>query len=202
MLAIGLTVLSIPLLGCDFLFADWQNTTEEPAPAEAPLAPADIQTGVERAEGNYTLTFTGEPVGPWSGSFDPVNRTPAMLTESAFTARETQMFSSGTDPRTAIQAKDTWVIDATRRGTDISGTAKFVRWRDEQTKAISVNTETGAETVLTDYYEPALTVTWEGELIAVIDTDGTIVGTIDGTFSNSEGFSKPFTWDFTGIPAK
>jgi hypothetical protein len=163
---------------------------------------AELESGIDREPGNYRLTFDGEPPGPWAGSFEPVNRTPAMLTATAFTARETNKFSSGDDPKTAVQAVDTWVIDAKRDGNRIEGTAKFVRWRDEGRVQKIVNQETGEvryEAAPPGAY-PSLTVTWEGALKAVVADDGTIAGTVEGTFSNSEGFSKPFKWEFAGDP--
>jgi hypothetical protein len=49
---------------------------------------------------------------------------------------------------------------------------------------------------------PALTVSWEGTLKAIVGDDGTIAGTVEGTFSNSEGSSKPFQWEFVGDPVE
>lgn len=114
------------------------------------------------------------------------------------------MFISGDDPKTAVQAKDTWVIDAACTGSRIEGTAKFVRWRDEG----RIDKITDLDTGEVRYVEappgayPSLTVTWEGTLKATIGEDWTIAGVIEGTFSNSEGFSKPFKWDFTGVPIR
>lgn len=203
-----LAVALLPLLmGCaviDAIFG-WQDPKEVEADKQwqqNQVRAAELQSGIDRAPGNYRLTFSGEPVGPWNGSFDPVNRTPAMLTATTFTARETNKFASGDDPKTAVQAVDTWVIDATRTGNRIEGTAKFVRWRDEGRVEKIVNQETGEvryETVPPGTY-PSLTVTWDGVLKAVVADDGTIAGTIEGTFSNSEGFSKPFKWEFVGDP--
>jgi hypothetical protein len=208
--ATALLVLAIPLLGCDLIAEIFHTKSDEMIAAERHeqqkkkwAKDAEVEAGIERAEGNYRLTFTGEVPGPW-GSFDPVNRTPAMLTSTSFTANETNKFSSGDDPKTAIQAKDTWVIDASRTGSKIEGTAKFVRWRDEGRVEKIVDQET-SEVRYQDAPPgayPALTVTWEGQLKAVVADDGTIAGTVSGTFSNSEGFSKPFKWEFTGDPTK
>lgn len=208
-IAVCLLLLALPLLGCDFIASIFQTKSDEMIAEERNeqqkkkwAKDAEIESGVDRAEGNYRLTFTGEIPGPW-GSFDPVNRTPAMLTATSFTANETNKFSSGDDPKTAIQAKDTWVIDAARTGNKIEGTVKFVRWRDEERVEKIVDQESGD----VRYQEappgayPALTVTWDGQLKAVVSDDGTIAGTVTGTFSNSEGFSKPFKWQFTGDPA-
>jgi hypothetical protein len=52
-----------------------------------------------------------------------------MLTATSFTASETNKFSSGDDPKTAVEAEDAWVIDARREGNRIEGTARSERWR-------------------------------------------------------------------------
>lgn len=197
------------LLGCAFIDAflglnDPKDVEEDKKWQQNQVRASELQSGIDREPGNYKLTFTGEPPGPWAGSFDPVNRTPAMLTASSFTARETNKFSSGGDPKTAVQAIDTWVIEATRSGSKIEGTAKFERWRDEGRVEKIVNEQTG-EVVYQNAPPgayPALTVTWEGTLKAVVGDDGTIAGTVVGTFSNSEGFSKPFQWEFVGDPVE
>jgi hypothetical protein len=209
--AVCLLLLTIPLLGCDFIAQVFQTKSNNMIGEEGRkkqvkkwAKEAEVEAGIERAEGNYKLTFTGEPPGPWAGSFDPVNRTPAMLTATTFTAREVNKFMSGADLKVAVQAKDTWTIDATRSGNKIEGTATFVRWRDEGRVEKFVDAETGEAT-----YEsappgayPALTVTCDGALKAIVAEDGTVAGTVEGTLSNSEGFSKPFKWEFTGDPAK
>lgn len=214
-LAIVTVLIAIPLLGCQVVDAilgsedpkDVRARQEqielEKRRAKAVDKAKQLEAGIEQAEGNYKLTFTGEIPGPW-GSFDPVNRTPAMLTATSFTASEVNKFSSGEDPKTAIQAKDTWVIDASRSGSKIEGSAKFVRWRDEGTVVKTVDAESGEtryEAAPPGAY-PSLTVTWDGQIKAVVADDGTVAGTVTGTFSNSEGLSKPFNWEFTGDPTQ
>ena len=209
--AVCLFVIAVvPLLfGCAFIDAflglnDPKDVEEDRKWQQNQVRASELQSGIDREPGNYKLTFSGEPPGPWAGSFDPVNRTPALLTATTFTARETNRFSSGEDPRTAVQAIDTWVIEATRSGNRIEGTAKFERWRDEGRVEKIVNAETGEvvyQNAPAGAY-PALTVTWDGTLRAVVADDGTIAGTVDGTFSNSEGFSKPFQWEFVGDPVE
>lgn len=215
-MAVVTVMIAVPLLGCQVVDAILGIEDPEDVRAQKEFEAAQkkrakaqekqwqLEAGVDRAEGNYRLTFTGEPPGPWAGSFDPVNRTPAMLTATALTAKEVNKFSSGEDPKTAVQAKDTWVIDATRNGNKIEGTAKFVRWRDEGRVEKFVDAETGDvryEDAPPGAY-PALTVTWDGMLKAVVADDGTLAGTVEGTFSNSEGFSAPFKWEFTGDPTQ
>lgn len=192
-LVIPLLLASFLVMGCDLatylgfekeaalaeiedLKQEDEQKAEESKVAEANEGDAEVS----RVAGNYRLTFTGEIPGPL-GSFGPVNRTPALLTETSFTAKETQTFMSGADPKSAVQAKDTWMIDAVRTGNELKGSAKFERWRDDV---------------------PPLTVTWDGEITGAVADDGTIAGTLKGTFSNSEGFSKPFEWKFTGVQAK
>lgn len=198
-------MLAIPLLmGCAFM--DWMLGTgayEDPQATKEYVKgvqkQAEVEAGVDRADGNYKLTWSGEPPGPWAGSFDPINRTPAMLTATSLTASESNKFSVG-DPRVAVQAKDTWKIDAKREGNRIVGTVEFVRWNDKATQVIVNDLDKGEERIEPYSGGTELTVKWVGDLKAVVADDGTIAGTVKGTFSNSEGFSTPFKWEFAGDP--
>ena len=199
---LSVMLISLPLFGC--VLSDWfgafnddkyaQQTRKEQAKK---LVKADeIAQGIDQSDGNYRLTFTGE--NRTGTDFDGPNRTPAMLTDTALSAKETVDYSVGAEEAPA-PARQTWIIEATRTGSKITGTAVLERWIGAPANIIITNTDTG-ETRLEPNTnpDPATTVTWSGVIKAVVEDDGTIAGTVEGTFSNSDGLSVPFKWALTG----
>lgn len=210
-----LVLIAVVLLGCEmkdiadqfYGFEATDAAREEAAEKKrrdqekkAKVAQQEAAAGTERTEGNYRLVFSGE--NRTGTDFDAPNRTPGMLTATGLTAREVYRYTVG-PAEAPVPAKQAWTIEATRDGSRITGTVVSERWIGQAKNVVITNTDTGETRVEANPNpDPATTVTWKGTLQAVVDADGTMAGTVKGTFSNSTGFSAPFTWELTGDPTK
>lgn len=192
-----IAVLAFFALGCNSLFQSDKDPEEKTRPVPASSGAPAATTS--QAEGNYRLTFTGTEPAP--SDFAAPNRTPANLTDTTFSAEEIVNYTFGPE-QVPIAARDTWRIEAEHARGVLTGTVLRERWHDEVTETLVTDTDTGQQHISSDYYEPALTLWWKGELVGTVADDGTIEGTVEGTWSNSEGLSRPFAWTFTGTPVK